>query len=178
MIEKLADFVNRNKALVRRGRYVNYPILVGVGEDDFIVEIEHGRIANVRRRDISIDSGRFAIRAPAEIWREFWQPMPKRDHHDLFGMMAANLALEHPDDFRAVIALEGANWLEPNYSTEWLHRPDVHGGQAAAGYVSGQIAPQSPSEYRWETLWAYSTACKSKTRRAALAWQTHLSRPF
>ncbi len=92
MIEELADFVNRNEALVRRGRHVNYPILVGVGETDFIVSIEQGRVANVRRREISIDSGRFAIRAPAEVWHEFWQPLPKRDHHDLFSMMAAELA--------------------------------------------------------------------------------------
>ena len=64
-------------------------------------------------------------------------------------------ALENPEEYRAVIALEGADRLEPYYDTEWLHRPDVHGGEIAAGYVSGQVAPQSPDEYRWETLWAY-----------------------
>ncbi|MGI9412548.1 MAG: alpha/beta fold hydrolase [Hyphomicrobiales bacterium] len=71
------------------------------------------------------------------------------------GRIVLHLALETPDAFRAVIALEGADRLEPYYDTEWLHRPDVHGGEIAAGYVSGQVAPQSPSEYRWETLWAY-----------------------
>ena len=71
------------------------------------------------------------------------------------GRIALHLALEYPDDYRAVIALEGADRLKPYYDTEWLHRPDVNGGEVAAGFVSGQIAPQSPSEYRWETLWAY-----------------------
>ncbi len=71
------------------------------------------------------------------------------------GRIVLHLALENPDAFRAVIALEGADRLEPYYDTEWLHRPDVHGGEVAAGYVSGQVAPQSPSEYRWETLYAY-----------------------
>ena len=71
------------------------------------------------------------------------------------GRIVLHLVLESPEDFRAVIALEGADKLEPYYDTEWLHRPDVHGGEVAAGYVSGQIAPQSPSEYYWETLWAY-----------------------
>jgi len=71
------------------------------------------------------------------------------------GRIVLHLALEYPDDYRAVIALEGADRLEPYYDTEWLHRPDVNGGEVAAGFVSGQIAPQSPSEYRWETLWAY-----------------------
>ena len=71
------------------------------------------------------------------------------------GRIVLHLALDYPDDYRAVIALEGADRLEPYYDTEWLHRPDVNGGEVAAGFVSGQIAPQSPSEYRWETLWAY-----------------------
>ena len=71
------------------------------------------------------------------------------------GRIVLHLALEYPDDYRAVIALEGADRLKPYYDTEWLHRPDVNGGEVAAGFVSGQIAPQSPSEYRLETLWAY-----------------------
>ena len=71
------------------------------------------------------------------------------------GRIVLLLALEYPDDYRAVIALEGADRLKPYYDTEWLHRPDVNGGEVASGFVSGQIAPQSPSEYRWETLWAY-----------------------
>ncbi len=92
MIENLADYVNDNDALVRRGRYVGFAILVGVGEVDYIVHIDGGRVTEVRRRRINIESGRFAIRAPAEIWQEHWQPLPKRDHHDLFSMLAAGLA--------------------------------------------------------------------------------------
>jgi len=71
------------------------------------------------------------------------------------GRIVLHLALDHPDRFKAVVALEGADRLEGYYDTEWLHRPDVHGGEVAAGFVSGQVAPQSPNEYRWETLWHY-----------------------
>lgn len=71
------------------------------------------------------------------------------------GRIVLHLALEQPDDFRAVIALEGADRLEPYYDTEWLHRPDIHGGEISAAFVSGQVAPQSPNEYRHETLWHY-----------------------
>ncbi len=92
MIENLADYVNGNDALVRRGRYVGFAILVGVGEVDYIVHIDGGRVTEVRLRRINIESGLFAIRAPAEIWQEHWQPLPKRDHHDLFSMLAAGLA--------------------------------------------------------------------------------------
>ena len=92
MIEKLACFVNDDEALVRRGRYVDFAILVGVGEVDYVVHIDRGRVTDVRPRRVNIESGRFAIRAPVEIWDEFWQPMPKRDHHDLFSLLAAGLA--------------------------------------------------------------------------------------
>jgi len=92
VIEKLASFVNDDAALVRRGRYVNLAILVGVGETDYIVEIDGGLVADVRPRGVNIESGCFAVRAPAAVWAEHWRPMPKRDHHDLFSMMAAGLA--------------------------------------------------------------------------------------
>ena len=71
------------------------------------------------------------------------------------GRIVLHLALEYADRFRAVIALEGADKLEPYYNLDWLHRPDVHGGEVCAAFVSAQIAPQSPDEYRWETLWHY-----------------------
>ena len=71
------------------------------------------------------------------------------------GRIVLHLALEQPDDFRAVIALEGADRLEPYYDTDWLNRPDIHGGEIAAAFVSGQVAPQSPDEFRHETLWHY-----------------------
>ena len=71
------------------------------------------------------------------------------------GRVVLHLALEAPSAFRAVIALEGADKLKPYYSLDWLHRPDIHGGEICAAFVSAQIAPQSPDEYRHETLWHY-----------------------
>jgi len=71
------------------------------------------------------------------------------------GRIVCHLALETPAYFRAMIALEGADKLEPYYDLDWLHRPDVHGGEVQAAFVSSQVAPMSPDEYRWETLWHY-----------------------
>lgn len=71
------------------------------------------------------------------------------------GRLVLHLAGSHPERFRAVIGLEAADHQQPWYDTEWLHRPDVHGGEVAAALVSGLVAPQSPDEFRWETLWAY-----------------------
>ena len=71
------------------------------------------------------------------------------------GRIVLHLAHAHPDEFRAVIGVEAADHQEPWYDRDWLHRPDVHGGEVCAALISGLVAPQSPDEYRWETLWGY-----------------------
>ncbi|QIL83859.1 alpha/beta hydrolase [Diaphorobacter sp. HDW4A] len=71
------------------------------------------------------------------------------------GRIVLQLAHAHGDEFKALIGLEGADFQHPWYDTSWLNRPDVHGGEVCAALVSGLVAPQSPDEYRYETLWQY-----------------------
>ncbi|MBI3513356.1 MAG: alpha/beta hydrolase [Proteobacteria bacterium] len=71
------------------------------------------------------------------------------------GRIVLNLAVEHAREFRAIIGLQSSAYVEPYYDISWLHRPDVHGGEVAAGYVSGLMAPMSPEAERWETIWHY-----------------------
>ena len=59
------------------------------------------------------------------------------------GHVVLHLAFRHPRAFRALIGLESSAHVDPYYDTRWLHRPDVHGGEVAAGAVSGLVAPQS-----------------------------------
>jgi pimeloyl-ACP methyl ester carboxylesterase len=72
------------------------------------------------------------------------------------GKIVLELARLHASEFRALIGLESADYQAPWYDdTGWLHRPDVHGGEIAGALMSGLIAPQSPDESRWDTLWMY-----------------------
>lgn len=71
------------------------------------------------------------------------------------GRIVLQLAHAHGDEFRALIGLEAADHQESWYDTEWLNRPDVHGGEVCAALVSGLVAPQSPKAFRDETLWQY-----------------------
>lgn len=71
------------------------------------------------------------------------------------GRIVLNLAIDHANEFRALIGLEAADFQQPWYDTNWLHRPDVHGGEVCAALVSGLIAPQGPQQARRETLWHY-----------------------
>jgi pimeloyl-ACP methyl ester carboxylesterase len=72
------------------------------------------------------------------------------------GKIVLELARLHAKAFRALVGLESADYQAPWYDdTGWLHRGDVHGGEVCGALVSGLIAPQSPSETRWDTLWMY-----------------------
>lgn len=75
------------------------------------------------------------------------------------GKIVLELARLHASEFRALIGLESADYQAPWYDdTGWLHRPDVHGGEIVGALMSGLIAPQSPEESRWDTLWMYMQA--------------------
>ena len=76
------------------------------------------------------------------------------------GRVVLHLGLKHPDKARAVIGLQsglhaGLDQNRPE-QLDYLHRHDIHGGEAAAAAVSGIMAPQSPEQDRWETLWHYA----------------------
>ena len=71
------------------------------------------------------------------------------------GRLVLHLALMHAEKFRAFIGLQSGGHVAPYYDMQWLHRPDVHGGEVCAGIVSGLIAPRAPQVERWETLWHY-----------------------
>ena len=72
------------------------------------------------------------------------------------GKIVLELARLHAKSFRALIGLESADYQAPWYDdTGWLHRADVHGGEVCGALMSGLIAPQSPEETRWDTLWLY-----------------------
>src|SRR3954470_5966335 len=76
------------------------------------------------------------------------------------GRAVLHLALRHGDYFRAAIGLQSATHAEAGADTRLrdlgvLHRPDVHGQEAAAGSVACLISPTSPTVEKWETLWHY-----------------------
>jgi hypothetical protein len=86
MIEQLADKVNANAALVRRGQYLDTTFLLQVGQDSWLVTVEKGRIASVARQGLPIVPHAFALRASREAWMEFWQRVPKPGFHDLIAL--------------------------------------------------------------------------------------------
>jgi len=71
------------------------------------------------------------------------------------GNICLHLAQNFSPKLRALIAIEACEY-SPGWHLDWLHNPQVHGGEACATSVFGLMAPQSPDDYRWETWWYYS----------------------
>ncbi len=71
------------------------------------------------------------------------------------GRIVLHLAQRHPERFRALIGLQSSAHVAPYYDTQWLDRPDVHGGRICGAIAYGLMAPQSPMADRDETRWHY-----------------------
>jgi hypothetical protein len=82
----LAGHVNADAALVRRGRYLTTTFLVEIGDVAWLVSVVQGRIARVERGPFLTRAWTFAVRASADAWRRYWQPVPAPGFHDLFAL--------------------------------------------------------------------------------------------
>jgi hypothetical protein len=85
-LERLADLVNNDAALVRRGRHANADILLEIGATPCHVSVRDGRIAGLQRGPALMRSWAFAIRGSEEAWEKFWQPIPPPRFHDIFAL--------------------------------------------------------------------------------------------
>ena len=86
VLQGLADLVNGDAALVRRGRYCSTTFLVETGATAWLVTVHEGRVARVERGPFLMREWQFAVRASDEAWRRFWEPVPAPGYHDLFAM--------------------------------------------------------------------------------------------
>jgi pimeloyl-ACP methyl ester carboxylesterase len=73
------------------------------------------------------------------------------------GVVALHLARNHPEEFRALVALEAADFT-PGFYLDWWHHPAVEDGSVAASVIEGLIAPQTSEVDRRLTMHYYSQA--------------------
>ena len=85
----------------------------------------------------------YKLTAPdfVEIIRSFCKALDLKDHVvmgcSIGGRIVLDLAAGYGDEFRALIGLQTSANHRPWYDSSWMYRPDVHGGEVAAGIVSG-----------------------------------------
>jgi len=91
MIERLAELVNADEKLVRRGRFVHTTFLLEIGESGYLVRVAEGRIAGVTAGPFITPNYSFALRAPRDAWETFWQKLPPPGFNDLFALFKRGL---------------------------------------------------------------------------------------
>ncbi len=91
MIDSIERHVNADARLVARGRFVDTTFLLAVGDDDYLVRIEHGRVAAITAGPFITPNYSFALRASREVWDKFWQPLPPLGFTDVFALVKQKL---------------------------------------------------------------------------------------
>ena len=97
VLERLAELVNADAGLVRRGRYLTTSFLVQTGTTAWLVSVHEGRVTRVERGPFLMRAWSFAVRASDEAWRRFWEPVPAAGWHDLFAMTKGGQAIVEGD---------------------------------------------------------------------------------
>lgn len=96
LFRKMPEIVNADEALLRRGRFLDVEMLVGVGDTAVRVAIAGGRPTLIEGSPL-LRPWRFAVRADADAWLAHWQPLPARGFHDLFALTKAGRAVVEGD---------------------------------------------------------------------------------
>src|SRR5256885_431806 len=174
MIERLAERVNGDPAIVRWGREMHETFMLEVGATQYLVTVRAGLIERVEK-------GAFAMpwhgkSSPPAGWqrdepyrlttdayttmimtvaRELGLERPVVMGCSIGGRIVLHLALKHARALRALIGLQAAAYVERYYDASWMDHAEVHGGRAAGGLAYGLMSPLSPDEHRWETVWHY-----------------------
>ena len=87
MLDNLADLVNADAVLVRRGRFVDTTFLIAIDDADTLVRVREGRIVAVTPGPFITPDYSFALRASRAVWEKFWQPLPPLGFTDVFALV-------------------------------------------------------------------------------------------
>ncbi len=96
----------------------------------------------------------FLMRVPLALSAALELERPVFMGSSIGGHLALDLALHHPDEFRAVIGLEAAAATPGGYLDIWNHPRVSNAFKASVMY--GLMSPTSPEACRRETAWVYS----------------------
>jgi hypothetical protein len=86
-IGKWARKVNDDKVLKVIGRHFNASFVIGIDEQDYIIQVQNGKIEMVANEiHANMMGWQFALRAPASSWNKFIEPMPPPMYNDIWAM--------------------------------------------------------------------------------------------
>ena len=96
----------------------------------------------------------FLMSVPVGLADALELPEPLYMGSSIGGHLAVDLAIHHPERFRATVGLEASAYTPGGFIDEFYH-PEI-GNDFKAHVMYGMMAPTSPEAYRRETTWVYS----------------------
>jgi hypothetical protein len=85
MIERMVAGANADSMLATKGKFVDLSFELAVGDESWVVQFQRGKVSAGARRDFEGDPA-FTIRAGADAWRDFCQPVPPPGTHDILAL--------------------------------------------------------------------------------------------
>jgi len=94
--KKYEDLTNSDKTIGAMAKFYSCSFMFDMEKAKVIIEMHDGKVKNINTNPGPLDAYDFALRASANTWKEFSQPMPKPMYH---GIWAAS--------FRKDLKIEG-----------------------------------------------------------------------
>lgn len=84
-LQALADAVNQDPELNRRGRYYSIRFKLEMDDHHILFRVEDGRLASVTEN--TAEPANFSLAASSHTWQKFLKPVPPPGYHDLAAMI-------------------------------------------------------------------------------------------
>jgi hypothetical protein len=94
-VERFRQAINSDPEFSLAAQFMTKDALLGVGDSQCIVRVRDGVVTEIKLDPTFMDPWNFSIKAPAEFWQKFLQPMPPPFYNGLFaGMLRGTLKME------------------------------------------------------------------------------------
>ena len=80
--KKYEDLTNGDETIKAMAKYYTCSFMFDM--EKVIIEMHDGKVKNINTSPSPLDPYDFALRASAQTWREFGQPMPKPMYHGIW----------------------------------------------------------------------------------------------
>lgn len=111
---RLPELLAADDDLRRRGRFACVDCRIDIGDEPFFLSIVDGALAAFERGPRLMRGSAFTVRASADAWTRYWEPVPAPGWHDLFALSKRGVAsmegdfrplLQHLQFFKDLLAL-------------------------------------------------------------------------
>ena len=82
--KKYEDLTNGDETIKAMAKYYTCSFMFDMEKAKVIIEMHDGKVKNINTSPSPLDPYDFALRASAQTWREFGQPMPKPMYHGIW----------------------------------------------------------------------------------------------